>query len=467
MDLLIQNGMLVDESRTRTADILVEGQTITAVAERLEVDESRKDLRIIDAEGLLVFPGFIDAHTHYHLVSRGTVTADSFPQGSRLAAFGGVTTVIDFADHDKSRALIASTQERRSAMEKEMVVDFALHQGVYGIHDGLYQELDELKEAGIRAIKIFTTYKNEGYLIDTQGLKKLFETCRDLQMMVTVHAEDNDLIEELLEQNAGRSFLPVDHARLRPAEAEARAIRYIGSLAKEVGMPLYIVHLSSAQGYKEMMELKARGAVILAETTPHYLFLDRSNLEGAAGALYVMTPPLRDLKDNEVLFKAVSTGSIPIIATDHCAFTKEQKLSSHDCRTIYPGIPGTEEMAVLIHTKGVCSGSFSIEQMAAMLSANPAKAFGLYPRKGALHVGSDADIVLFDPKPSWVMSSESQHTAAGYTPYEGTEVKGRVSMTIRRGEILVEGDSYYGVEGTGTFVASSVPSIYQRHHHDQ
>ncbi len=463
MNILIKNGILVDSESTHKGEILVCGEKINAAADKIDVSMIPENTRIIDAQGLIVLPGLIDAHTHYHLVSRGTVTADSFPEGSRLAAFGGVTTVIDFADHDKSGTLLESAEKRKSAMEQGMSIDFTLHQSVYEMHNGLPAQLKELKAAGVRTIKIFTTYKDVGYLIENDGLRDLFAACRDLEMMVTVHAEDNDLIEQLLDEHGDRPFTPASHAMLRPVEAEEHAIRYVGGLAEELDMPIYIVHLSSKAGLQAIQELRVRGVQITAETTPHYLQLTRELLDREDAPLYIMTPPLRTSEDNTALWNGVVHGAISIIATDHCSFTREQKLSSHDCRTIYPGIPGTEELLPLIHTFGVQRGLISMERLVSLLSTNPAKTFGLYPRKGCLLVGSDADITLFDPNVTWTITNETQHTAAGYTPFDGTKVVGKAVMTMRRGEILCEGDTYYGKSGTGMFIAADRPGIF--HHY--
>ncbi|MDA3833021.1 MAG: amidohydrolase family protein, partial [Spirochaetales bacterium] len=380
MDIVVKNGLCISGGRSITADILLQQGRIAAVEPSINVEKLSGKIRIIDADGLYVLPGLIDAHTHYHLVSRGTVTADSFPEGSRLAAFGGVTTVIDFSDHQKNSTLRESMSERRKAMKQGMVIDFALHQGVYRMHDGMHQELKELKESGVSAVKIFTTYKNVGYLINTSQLRKLFTACRDLQIMVCVHAEDDLLIEQLAKEHGEAPFKPSDHPKLRPAKAEAQAIEYVGELAWSIGMPIYIVHLSSEEGLNAVEKLRKRGGRIYAETTPHYLQLTRDLLDREDAPLFIMTPPLRTNKDNEALWKGIAEGSVSIAATDHCAFTREQKLSSKDCRSILPGIPGTEEMLPLLHTFGVASGKITMHKLVELISENPARAFGLYPR---------------------------------------------------------------------------------------
>ena len=448
--LLIKNGLVVDTEWTRHSDILVEGSRIRRIARNISVEDCPEDVHVVDATGLCVLPGIIDAHTHYHLVSRGTVTADSFLEGSKLASYGGVTTVVDFADDNKV-SLLSSTKERLKEM-REMSIDYALHQGVYAYRDSIRAELNQMKNAGVGAIKIFTTYKNVGYLVEKrEELKEIFSAAKELGILVCVHAEDDSIVTEICENWKGQ-FRPEDHPDLRPSEAEAKAIRYVGEIAGELDMPIYIVHVSSKAGIETIRDLREKGVKVIAETTPHYLFLDRSKLSGPEGPLYVMTPPLRTKEDNEALQEALVDGEIQVVATDHCSFTREQKLESSDVRTIYPGIPGTEELLPLIYNFGHVSGQLSIGQIVNLLSTGPAKAFGLYPKKGVLQEGSDADIVLFDPSEIWTISSATTHSASHYTPYEGMTVMGRVKMTYLRGRLIMGHDIYLGLEGDGQFV---------------
>ncbi len=448
--LLIKNGLVVDTEWTRHSDILVEGSRIRRIARNISVEDCPEDVHVVDAAGLCVLPGIIDAHTHYHLVSRGTVTADSFLEGSKLASYGGVTTVVDFADDNKV-SLLSSTKERLKEM-REMSIDYALHQGVYAYRDSIRAELNQMKNAGVGAIKIFTTYKNVGYLVEKrEELKEIFSAAKELGILVCVHAEDDSIVTAISENWKGQ-FRPEDHPDLRPSEAEAKAIRYVGEIAGELDMPIYIVHVSSKAGIETIRDLREKGVKVIAETTPHYLFLDRSKLSGPEGPLYVMTPPLRTKEDNEALQEALVDGEIQVVATDHCSFTREQKLESSDVRTIYPGIPGTEELLPLIYNFGHVSGQLSIGQIVNLLSTGPAKAFGLYPKKGVLQEGSDADIVLFDPSEIWTISSATTHSASHYTPYEGMTVMGRVKMTYLRGRLIMGHDIYLGLEGDGQFV---------------
>ena len=447
---LIKGGLLVDTEWMRHQDILIEGSKIKRVAPVIDQAQLPSDTAVIDASGLCVLPGIIDAHTHYHLVSRGTVTADSFEEGSRLAAFGGVTTVVDFADDDK-HSLLGSFNARRREMAS-MAIDYTLHQGVYAYRDDIAAELRSIAEAGVGTLKIFTTYRDVGYLVEKrEELKAIFSAAKDLGLLVTVHSEDDHIITEI-GRNWKGGYRPIDHASLRPAEAEAEAIRYVGGIAEELDMPVYIVHLSSKAGLEAVRELRSRGVKLICETTPHYLFLDKSKLEGDKGPLYVMTPPLRTKEDNEALQEAVLNGEIQVIATDHCAFTYEQKLESNDCRTIYPGIPGTEELLPLVNTFALSSGSLSLSQVVNLLSTSPAKICGLYPEKGSLEEGTDADIVLFDPDFSWTLSKDTIHSASGYTAYEGMSVTGKVVMTYLRGRLVMGDGIYLGLSGDGRYL---------------
>lgn len=450
--LLIQGGLLVDTEWTRHADILIDGPKIVHVANKISEDSLPPGTEIISAEGLCVLPGLIDSHTHYHLVSRGTVTADSFVEGSELAAFGGVTTVIDFADDDKKGNLKACTRARIKEMQSGMAIDYTLHQGVYSYRPGIEKELKELKASGVRTIKLFTTYKNVGYLIEKrEELTELFKECKKLDMMVCVHCEDDALVTKINDEWKG-TYTPADHAEMRPAEVEAKGIETVASIAKEQNMRLYVVHLSSKAGLQVVRKYREMGTDIVVETTPHYLFLDKTKLEGKDGSLYVMTPPLRTHEDNLALQEALINGEIQVVATDHCSFTRDQKLESNDCRSILPGIPGTEEMFALLHTFAYEHGVLGISQLVNLMSTGPAKIFGLYPQKGSLQVGSDADIILYDPDETWELTEKELHSASGYTPYEGYQVTGRVKSTYLRGRLVMSEDVYLGIPGDGLFV---------------
>ena len=450
--LLIQNGLIVDTEWTRHADLLIEDGTVVRIANEIDERTVGEGCEIIHAEGLCILPGIIDAHTHYHLESRGTVTADSFEEGSKAASYGGVTTVIDFADDDKKGSLAACAKRRIEEMGAAMAIDYSLHQGVYELRPTLREELAELKELGVKVIKLFTTYKNVGYMVENRDeLKEIFALCKEAGILISVHCEDDATIVEAEKAYQG-DWGPASHAVLRPATAEAKGIETVGTIAMELDMPLYVVHLSSRAGLEMVRHLRSKGLRVIVETTPHYLFLDKSKLEGEDGALYVMTPPLRETEDCKALQEAVLNGEIQIIATDHCSFTKEQKLNSRDSRTILPGIPGSEELLSLVYTFAAKSGRIGIQQVVNLLSTAPAKAFGLYPRKGAIRVGSDADLVLFDPDHAWTISDQNIHSASGYSAYRTNSVLGKAVMTYLRGRLVMGDSIYLGIPGNGKFV---------------
>ena len=352
-----------------------------------------------------------------------------------------------------SKYKVCDVTFRKNYYTKDKIKESLEFVNILKIND---DELAVIKDEGIKALKIFTTYRNVGYLVeDRNELKAIFKDARDLGMMITVHAEDDKTIEDIAAA-WDRDFKPASHADLRPADAEAKAILYVGHIAAELGMPIYIVHLSSRKGLEAVRQLRSEGVEVIVETTPTYLFLDRSLLEREDGSLFIMTPPLRTKDDNKALLEALVDGEIQVVATDHCSFTYAQKLESDDCRTVYPGIPGTEELLPLLHTFSVETGRIGINDIVRLLSRNPAHYFSLYPEKGSLEAGTDADIIIFNPHEEWTLSSSTLHSASGYTAYDGRKVIGKTMRTYLRGRLIVSGSEYYGISGEGHFIASRI-----------
>ncbi|MFO7814175.1 MAG: amidohydrolase family protein [Halanaerobiales bacterium] len=462
MSIYIKNGKVVKENTVENLNILIEEDHIKKIdiSENF-IEEEIKDSDILDAEGRYVLPGMIDAHTHYLLKSRNSVTADDFYNGSLASAFGGVTTFIDYIDDQYQREnTFKESLENRKEEARDAVVDYSFHQIITHFDDNIIDQLKEVKEEGINNIKIFTTYRKEGYLLEKENLYELFKILSKLELLPTVHAEDNEIIEEKQEKYKKEKKTGIEyHPEIRPDNAEAEAVKNIGELIDIMEMPGYIAHLSSKLGLEELKRQQADGRNLHAETTPHYLVLNREFLERDDGYLYFMTPPLRTEEDNESLWKGLTDDNLDVVATDHCAFTKAQKKIGDNSFDTLPGIPGSETLLPLVHHFGNEKG-LDILEIVNKLSTNPAKIFGLYPRKGSLQEGTDADLIIFDPEKSRKLDSVFMHSMAGYSPYEHIEVKGFPVTTINRGKIIIDEGAYRGFRGHGQFIEAEKSSLY-------
>jgi len=462
MKLLIKNGTIVTPEQIYKKDILIIGEKIRKINENILPEKSSNNYKIINAEGKYILPGIIDAHTHYFMKSPSdNVTADDFYSGSISAAFGGVTTFIDYAEQQKGHSIIEAFINRLEEAKGNTAIDYSFHQSVCSLYHNIKEDLKELKNGGVSSLKLFTTYKEDGSMLDKENWLELLKMSRDLKLLVTVHAEDDEMIDQIKIKYKDKEKLPpCFHPLLRPPEVEYAAIKEIGDMAKLLDMPIYIAHLSSKKGYRALKEIKENGGKIFAETTPHYLLLTEDLLKKGDAQKYFMTPPLREKEDNIALWRAIENNDIDVIDTDHCSYTVKQKLSSSNCLNILAGIPGSETLLPLIYTKGVKENHFDIKKMVNLLSTNPAKIFGLYPEKGSLEVGTDADLVIFDPKKEIIISDSGQHTAAGYTPFDGFKVKGYPTTTVLRGKIIVNDNKFYGEKGRGKFLKGKESVLY-------
>jgi len=432
MKLLIKNGTIVTPEQIYKKDILIIGEKIRKINENILPEKSSNNYKIIDADDKYILPGIIDAHTHYFMKSPpNNVTADDFYSGSMSAAFGGVTTFIDYAEQQKGHSIIEAFINRLEEAKGNAAIDYSFHQSVCSLYNNIKEDLKELKDGGINSLKLFTTYKEDGSMLDKENWLELLKSSRDLKLLVTVHAEDDEMIDQIKIKYKDKEKLPpCFHPLLRPPEVEYSAIKEIGDMAKLLDMPIYIAHLSSKKGYRALKEIKKSGGKIFAETTPHYLLLTEDLLKKEDSQKYFMTPPLRDKEDNEALWEALRDKYISVIDTDHCSYTTEQKFLSSNCLDILAGIPGSETLLPLVYSYGVGRGYFDVKNMVNLLSTNPAKIFGFYPEKGSLEVGTDADLVIFDPKKEIIISDSQQHTAAWRKRRRKVFKRGRIGFIL-------------------------------------
>jgi len=406
---------------------------------------------VINAGGCYVLPGVIDAHTHIALDTGIYKTPDDWLIGTRAAACGGVTTVVDFATQFPGQTLRAAVEARLEEAQ-DAVIDYALHVMVTDLPPGREGELADLVELGAPSVKLYTTYR-PNYYADDAAILRVMETCADLGLLPLVHCENDALVtaQTAALVAAGETGWR-DHGRSRPALAEQEAVQRVLFLAEAAGCPVHIVHCSTARSVALVAEARDNGQDATCETCPQYLLLDNTLYEEAEPWRAILQPPLRDPEEPERLWALVEAGAVDLIATDHCDYTLEQKTAQDDFTQTPGGLPGLETLLPLLFTSGVEDGRLTLPQLAALLSANPARIWGLWPRKGALLPGFDADVVIYDPAPEGRVAVENLHQLAGYTPYEGMRVQGRVKATISRGSIVYREGQFVGREGRGRFV---------------
>ncbi len=452
MRTLIKNGTVVTAERPVAADVLIDGETIAQVAPAISATADE----VLDARGKLVIPGGIDVHTHLDMPLGDITTTDDFETGTIAAAFGGTTTIVDFAVQDRGRSLHEAWQTWMRKAEGKAAVDYGFHVIVCDVTDAIEREMDAMVAEGVTTFKLFMAYPGRLMVTDDAILRALRRT-RENGGLVLLHAEDGTAIEALVRRAlAAGETAPRYHAITRPPETEAAAIRRAADLAKQAAAPVYVVHLSSAQGLNEIAAARERGADVLAETCPQYLVLseERYDEPGFGGAKYVMSPPLRAKEGQERLWQGLADGAIQAVATDHCPFNlKDQKVLGRDDFTKIPGgAPGIEPRMSLIWDGGVRSGRFSASRFVEVTATNPARLFGLYPRKGVIAEGSDADVVIWDPEQSVTWSAATHHMRVDYDPYEGITTKGAPELVLSRGRPVIQDGKFVGRAGAGRFL---------------
>lgn len=451
MKTLIRNGRIVTAVDDYRADILIEGETVSIIGARLDMEADR----VIDASGKLVIPGGIDPHTHMELPFGGTEASDDFRTGTIAAAHGGTTTIIDFAVQYKGQALSEGLDTWHAKAEGKAAIDYGFHLIVTDLEDERVPELYKAMDEGVTSFKLFMAYPGV-FLADDATIFRAMSAAGSRGGLICMHAENGIVINEIIKRALaeGRTA-PKYHALTRPTIAEAEGVHRAIAISEMAESPVYIVHLSCADSLNQVREARDRGLPAFAETCPQYLFLSIEDYgEGFEGAKYVMTPPLREKWNQDELWKGLRTDDLQVISTDHCPFCmKEQKeLGRNDFSKIPNGAPGVEHRMSLIYDGGVVKNRVSLNRFVELTSTAAAKMFGLFPRKGTIAVGSDADIVIFDPERVQTISVSTHHMNVDYSAYEGRKVQGTVETVLSRGRVVVEGGEFKGKAGDGQFL---------------
>ena len=466
MRTLIKNGTIITAVDQYRGDVLIQDQRIELIGTSLDLQADK----VIDAAGKFVLPGGIDVHTHLDMPFGGATSADDFETGTIAAAFGGTTSIVDFAIQYKGQALHHAWETWMKKADGKAVVDYGFHMIMTDLNDQTEQEMDALVNQGVTSFKLFMAYRGIFMLDDGSIFKALLRTGQN-GGTICMHAENGDVIDVLVQRalKAGHTA-PKYHALTRPARAEAEATHRAIALAEIADVPSYIVDLSAAEALEMVTEARDRGLHAYAETCPQYLFLSEDNYRepGFDGAKYVMSPPLRPKWHQEELWKGLAANDLQVISTDHCPFCmkegyaglpKQKQLGIGDFSKIPNGAPGVETRLMLVFDGGVRAGRISLNRFVELCSTAPAKLFGLFPRKGTIAVGSDADIVLFDPRKKVKLSAQTLHMRVDYNPYEGREVIGAPSVVLSRGEVVIENDKFTGKPGRGQYLKRGTYSV--------
>ncbi len=458
MKTLIRNGRIVTAQDDYQADLLIDGEVISAIGRSLKTEAGL----VVDATGLLVLPGGVDVHTHLDMPFGGTVSSDDFETGTRAAAYGGTTTLIDFAIQSKGQSMRTALDTWVRKAEAKATIDYSFHMIVTDLPDAGIEEMNSLIRDGVTSFKLFMAYPGV-LMVDDGTIFKAMKNASRYGGLVCMHAENGSVIDLIVKEALAQGkTAPKYHALTRPATAEAEATGRAIALAEIADAPVYIVHLSCAEALSKVREARDRGIPAYAETCPQYLFLSIEDYDrpGFEGAKYVFTPPLREKWNQEELWRGLAQDHLQVISTDHCPFCfKEQKELGRDDFTKIPnGGPGVETRLSLVYNGGVRTGKITLNRFVELVSTAPAKMFGLFPRKGAITVGSDADVVLFDPEAEATISASTHHMRIDYSLYEGWRVRGVPRKVFSRGRLIVDGDTFLGRAGAGSFVRRSTYS---------
>ena len=452
MSIVIKGGTVVSATGAVVADVLVDGEIISAVAAPGTLSEADE---VIDATGKYVLPGGIDVHTHMEMPFGGTFAADTFETGTIAAAFGGTTTIVDFAVQAKGTSLLATLDKWHEKADGNCAIDYGFHMIVSDVNETTLKEMDDCIANGVTSFKMFMAYPGVFYATDGEILLAMQQAARN-GSTIMMHAENGIAIDQLVAQALGRGDTsPLYHGLTRPPELEGEATSRAIQLAKVTGAPLYIVHLSAIQALAAVTEARDAGQNVFAETCPQYLFLTLDDMARPdfEGAKYVASPPLRPAEHGAALWRGLRTNDLSVVSTDHCpfCFKGQKELGIGDFAKIPNGMPGVEHRMDLLH-QGVLKGEITLTRWVEIAATTPARMFGLYPRKGVIAAGSDADIVIYDPAAAQTLSAATHHMNVDYSAYEGWEITGRVDTTLSRGRVVVSGGVLHGAPGHGKFL---------------
>jgi len=461
MRTLITNGTIVTAEGSSEADMLIDGETIAHIGRDLAGAGMAAD-ETIDAAGRYVIPGAIDVHTHMELPFGGTFAKDTFETGTRAAAFGGTTTIVDFAVQTRGRSLREGLDAWHAKAEGKAVADYGFHMIMSDVNDDTLAEMDHLVAEGVPDFKLFTAYPGVFYSDDGAIFRAMQQTAKN-GGLIMMHAENGMAIDVVAADlvSAGKTD-PYYHGVARYPIFEGEATNRVIRLAEAAGVPVYIVHLSARDALDELRAARDRGAMAFAETCPQYLFLSLDDMkDGFEGAKYICSPPLRPADHQEELWRGLVKDDLQVVSTDHCPFDFEgqKELGRDDFRKVPNGLPGVEDRVDLLHDGGVVGGRLSRERWVEVISTAPAKLFGMYPRKGAVAVGSDADLVVYDPNRTRTISARTHHMDVDYSCYEGREVQGASDVVLSRGAVIVRDGEFTGRPGHGQFIKRSTADV--------
>ena len=441
MGTILSGGKIVTPKETIEGDIRFENGIIQAIDKNIQAKE---DDEIIDVKGSYILPGGIETHTHFYLGTGAPLTADDFKTGTLAAIAGGTTTILDFATQDKGKTLEEALDAWHKKADNISFCDYGFHMAITDWNEQTSKSMKTMVENGISSFKMYMAYKGTLQVNDSEIYEAL-KRSTEVNGIIGFHCENGDIIDELVKENIDNGLVePKYHEKSRPSILEAEAISRVSKIAKVAKAPLYIVHLSSKDGYEEALKAREEGVNIYLETCPQYLLLDKSKYEGTKedsfnGAKYVMSPPLRDKEDNEAIWKGLKDGNIEIMGTDHCAFTYSQKKKGiNDFSKIPNGGPGVEHRILLMYQYGVMENRFSINKLSEIVSTNAAKFFGMYPKKGIIKRGSDADLIVLNPNKTFTITKENQHQNLDYTPYDGYKIGCNIDYVFLRGENIIK-----------------------------